>query len=89
MKSRKRKANGLYEHPCAYCHGWVQCKVKEREAIRVTKADYVILENVPIGICDTCNARYYHASVLTRAEKVHEKGRRKVQVPVGPYDEAG
>jgi len=67
----------------------VRRRIKEREAIRVTKTEYVILENVPIGVCDKCQGRYYHASVVIQAERIHAKGRRKEKVAVGRYDEAG
>ena len=48
----------------------------------------MILEDVPIGVCDGCGARYYDASVLRR---VAEIGRgaipplQTIEVPVAPY----
>jgi YgiT-type zinc finger domain-containing protein len=59
----------------------------DREALR-HKASFVILEDVPIGVCDKCGARYFDASVLRR---VAEIGRgtiptpRTVEVPVDRY----
>lgn len=88
MKSRKPR---LYEHSCDYCDGGrVRCVVRARELIRVSKSDYVALENVPIGVCDRCKAVYYHASVLKQAEAVQgRKTRKKLEVPVARYVEAG
>ena len=88
MKSRKPR---FYGHSCDYCdEGRVTCKIRARELIRITKTDYVALENVPIGICNRCKAVYYHASVLKQAEAAHgRKTRRKLEVPVARYVEAG
>jgi hypothetical protein len=49
------------------------------------------LEDVPVGVCDQCGARYFHASVLRR---VAEIGRgtvsplRTIAVPVETYSPA-
>jgi hypothetical protein len=34
------------------------------------KRAFVILENVPIGVCDKCGTRYYHANLLHRVAQV-------------------
>ena len=77
----------MYDFPCEHCSGTVRERRFAREAIR-HKDDFVILENVPIGVCDTCGTRYFDASVLRR---VAEIGRgdaqplRTLQVPVDVY----
>lgn len=59
----------------------------EREAFR-HKDGFVILEDVPIGVCEKCGARYFDASVLRR---VAEIGRgmapplRTLPVPIDQY----
>jgi YgiT-type zinc finger domain-containing protein len=56
----------------------------EREAIR-HKGGFVILEDVPIGICDRCGARYFHASVLRRVAELRRSTApplRTIEVPV-------
>jgi YgiT-type zinc finger domain-containing protein len=48
----------------------------------------VILENVPIGVCDRCGAHYYAASVVKRAESVLTSGappERTIEIPVAAY----
>lgn len=89
MKSKK--TNGEHDHPCDYCSGGrVHREIRDREVIRVTKSEYVILEGVPIGVCNNCKARYYHTSVLKQAEALHRKGaHRTVKVPVARFVEAG
>jgi YgiT-type zinc finger domain-containing protein len=77
----------MYDFPCEHCSGTVRERHFDREAIR-HKDDFVILEDVPIGVCDNCGARYFDASVLRR---VAEIGRgtvaplRTLQVPVDAY----
>lgn len=77
----------MYNFSCEHCSGTVLERRSAREAIR-HKDDFVILEDVPIGICDTCGSRYFDASVLRR---VAEIGRgtvsplRTLQVPVDAY----
>ena len=89
MKSRK--SNGSRGYPCDYCDGGrVHRVIRDREMIRVARTEYVILEQVPVGVCDRCKARYYHASVLKQAEALHQKGAaRSVKVPVARFVEAG
>ena len=77
----------MYDFPCEHCEGTVRERRVQREAFR-HKDGFVILEDVPVGICDKCGARYFHATVLRR---VAEIGRgttppvRTVQVPLDQY----
>jgi YgiT-type zinc finger domain-containing protein len=58
-----------YDFQCEYCDGMVRERVIEREPISLSRG-IVILEHVPIGVCDRCSAHYYAAPVLRRAESV-------------------
>lgn len=77
----------MYNFSCEHCSGKVCERVMERELLR-HKGGFVVLENVPIGVCEKCGARYYDASVV---RKVAEIGRgtvpadHTVEVPVGRY----
>ena len=77
----------MYGFPCEHCKGTVQERRVEREAFR-HKEGFVILEDVPVGVCDQCGARFFDASVLRR---VAEIGRgmtppvRTVEVPLDQY----
>ncbi|MGB7251683.1 MAG: YgiT-type zinc finger protein [Phormidesmis sp.] len=53
----------MYGYRCEYCEGTVQSRTVEREAFK-HKDGFVILENVEIGVCDTCGNRYYSANIL-------------------------
>ena len=53
----------MYGYRCEYCKGTVQPRIVDREAFK-HKLGFVILENIAIGICDTCGNRYYTADIL-------------------------
>jgi len=89
MKSKQDKRAGEYR--CDYCdEGRVRREIRKREMIRVSGSEYVILERVPLGVCDRCKARYYPVAVLKQAEALHRKGaQRTLKVPVARFVEAG
>ncbi len=77
----------LYEFPCEYCPGTVHEHILDREPISHHRG-IVILENVPIGVCDRCGAHYVAAPVLRRAEAILKSDRppsRTLTVPVEAY----
>jgi YgiT-type zinc finger domain-containing protein len=77
----------VYEFTCEHCDGFVRERRVEREALR-HKESFVILEDVPIGVCDKCGARYFDASVLRRVAEIGRgivPMRRTIVVPVDRY----
>ena len=58
-----------YNFRCEYCDGTVRERRVEREVFN-HHSGIAILENVPIGICNGCQAHYYSAEVLKRVESV-------------------
>ena len=77
----------MYDFQCEHCDGRVRERRVEREALR-HKGGFVILEDVPIGVCDTCGARYFNASILRRVAEIGRgtaAAQRKVEVPVARY----
>jgi len=52
------------------------------------RTGFVILENVPIGICPRCGYRYYHAKLLYQVELVashRQQVERMVSVPIATF----
>jgi len=43
--------------------------VVRKEVLR-HRAGFVMLENVPIGICNICGYRYYHSTILKKVADV-------------------
>ena len=73
-----------FGYQCVYCAGTVQAKRVPREAFK-HKTGFVILEEVVIGICDTCGNRYYSADTLKQVEALATgtiPPERTEQVPV-------
>lgn len=68
---------------CEYCQGAI---VEKKVSLsRKVKGKYVLLENVPAGVCTKCGTRYYAANVLKTIEETvrgHRKAKREVRVPV-------
>ncbi len=77
----------MYGYQCEYCDGTVQERLVEREAFK-HRSGFVILENVPVGVCDKCGYRYYHSTVLHRVEEIasqKELPERVEPVPVAAF----
>jgi YgiT-type zinc finger domain-containing protein len=77
----------MYGFACEHCGGTVGQRQVDREALR-HKGNFVILEDVPIGICERCGARYFDASVLRRVAEIGRgttPSQRTIEVPVGRY----
>jgi YgiT-type zinc finger domain-containing protein len=68
---------------CEYCGGNI---VEKRVTLyRKVKGNYVIIEDVPAGVCTQCGTRYYAANVLKTIEESirgRRKAEREVLVPI-------
>ena len=74
----------MYGYKCEYCSGIVEERQIEREAFKHRKG-FVILEDIPVGICDECGYRYYHSTILKKVEEIaegREAPEREESVPV-------
>ena len=80
----------MYGYRCEYCEGTVRPRVVERESFK-HKNGFVILEDVAIGVCDSCGSRYHGAEIL---HAVHDIGtgrqnpERTEPVPAGHFTPA-
>ena len=59
----------MYGYKCEYCEGIVKKQIVKKEAFKHKKG-FVILEDVPIGICNSCGYRYYHSTVLRIVDEI-------------------
>jgi len=68
---------------CEYCGGPI---VEKRVTLhRKARGRYVLIENVPAGVCTECGTRYYAANVLKTIEESlrgRRQAEREVLVPV-------
>lgn len=61
---------------CEYCGGPI---VEKRVTLhRRVRGQYVLIENVPAGVCTECGTRYYAANVLKTIEE-SLRGRRQAE----------
>ena len=77
----------MYNFTCEHCGGMVRSRRVEKEALR-HKGNFVILEDVPIGVCEKCGARYFDASVMRRAAEIDRSttsAKRTITIPVDRY----
>ena len=71
-------------YQCEWCIGIVQEKFLPREVFHHARG-FVMLEEVPVGICNHCSRKYYSAKVLRRVEGIaldRTKAERNELVPV-------
>ena len=61
---------------CEYCNGLIV--EKRGDLTRKVGEKYVLIENVPAGVCTECGTRYYAANVLKTVEETI-RGRRKAE----------
>ncbi len=79
---------GFWEgETCEYCGGLI---VEARVTLHRKRGEgYVLIENVPAGVCQECGTRYYAANVLKTIEETllgRQKAIREIRVPVyAPY----
>ena len=76
----------MYGYPCPYCGGTVQPRAVALEAFK-HKNGFVILEDIVIGVCDTCGNRYYTADILHAVHDIATGKRAPARVegiPVAP-----
>ena len=59
----------MYGYKCECCDGTVQERRVDREAYK-HRDGFVILEDVPIGVCDKCGFRYDHSALLRRVQVI-------------------
>lgn len=75
--------NFWHGETCEYCQGPI---VEKRvELPRKNGSGYVIVENVPAGVCAECGTRYYAAEVLKSVEAAASGqvgAKRELVVPV-------
>lgn len=69
---------------CEYCDGFIVEKVVDLP--RKVGKKYILIENVPAGVCKKCGTRYYAANVLKTIEAT-VRGRRKAKrkIPMTVY----
>ena len=77
----------MYGYQCEYCDGIVRERMVAQEIFKHRRG-FVMLENAPVGVCDTCGYRYYHSTLLHQVEDIANKRKpieRMETVPVAHF----
>ncbi len=69
---------------CEYCNGPIVEKIMDLP--RKAGEGYILIKNVPVGVCKKCGTKYYAANVLKTIES-SVCGRRKAvnEIPMAVY----
>jgi len=72
------------EEQCEYCNGPIVEKVMDLP--RKVGKRYILIRNVPVGVCKKCGTKYYAANILKTIESTI-CGRRKAKskIPMEVY----
>jgi YgiT-type zinc finger domain-containing protein len=75
---------GFWEgEKCEYCRGAITEKTVD--VPRKVGAKYVLMRNVPVGVCKTCGTRYYAANVLKTMQAKIKRRKPDGKVPMSVY----
>ena len=83
MRKRETTAGFWSKERCEYCNGVI--REKKMDLSHKLNEKYILIENVPTGVCSECGTRYYSANVLKTIEETvsgRRKATREVRVPV-------
>jgi YgiT-type zinc finger domain-containing protein len=70
--------------PCEHCGGTIVDKRVDLHR-KIRGQYYILIEDIPAGVCTLCGARFYRADVLDHIEEIirsPEQTQRNIQVPV-------
>jgi YgiT-type zinc finger domain-containing protein len=84
MKSAGTTKKTPYNYSCERCDGIVRPKNVDREAFKHKKG-FIILEEITVGVCDSCGMRYYSADILHAVHDIATGAKpfeRMEQIPV-------
>ncbi|MBC8525450.1 MAG: YgiT-type zinc finger protein [Candidatus Cloacimonetes bacterium] len=78
----------MYGYKCEYCDGIVKERLVKKEVFK-HKTGFIMLENVPVGICDRCGYRYYHSTILRWVEELANGKRTPERIEAIPVAHLG
>ena len=69
---------------CEYCQGPIVDKIVDLP--RRSGSKYVLIKNVPVGVCKECGTRYFSANVLKTIEAtIHRRKKAKKEICMPVY----
>lgn len=71
------------DEKCEYCNGPIVERVVDLP--RKTNSRYVLVKNVPVGVCRRCGTRYLAANVLKSIEVTIRRKKKEKSIPMAVY----
>lgn len=68
---------------CEYCNGLIT--EKKVDLPRKVHRKYVLIKNVPVGVCKECGMRYYSANVLKTIEESIKRRKAEKKISMSVY----
>ncbi|MBI5969694.1 MAG: YgiT-type zinc finger protein [Deltaproteobacteria bacterium] len=68
---------------CEYCNGPIVEKTMDLP--RKAGKRYILIMNVPVGVCKKCGTKYYTANVLKTMESVRSRRKSNAEIPMAVY----
>lgn len=68
---------------CEYCNGPIVERIVE--LTRKVGGEYILVKNVPAGVCKECGMHYYTANVLKSIEASINRRKRVKEIPMAVY----
>ena len=78
----------MYGYSCEYCGDTVKERLVKKEVFK-HKNGFIMLEDVPVGICVKCGYRYYHSKILKRVDEIAEGKRVPTRTETIPVAQLG
>lgn len=73
--------------PCDYCDGTLESRTVTVDWRR--KGRLIVIEDVPISVCNRCGERYYTQAVMKQMEEISRSrhpATRTLRVPVAKFE---
>lgn len=68
---------------CEYCNGHIVERMIDLP--RKVSGKYVLIKNVPVGVCRGCGMRYYAANILKTIESSIKRRKAEKEIPMTVY----
>ncbi len=68
---------------CEYCNGPIV--EKKVDVLKKVRNKYILVKNVPAGVCKECGTRYYSANILKTIETSIKRQKAEKEIPMAVY----
>jgi YgiT-type zinc finger domain-containing protein len=84
QKTKNKGKTGFWDgERCEYCQGLIIEKIVDLP--RRSGSKYILIKNVPVGVCKECGTRYFSANILKTIKAIingRQKAKKEICIPV-------